>query len=307
MDTVPMSSFTRSRWAALGAAVAISLGAGGLMTASADISSGERGVFVPITPCRIADTRPAPDNVGARNGTLGPQETYTFLVRGTNGNCTIPADAVGVVMNIAAVVPTANSFFTLFPADAPRPLTANLNFVGGQAPVSNAVTVRLSTSGSVPGQVSIFNLAGTTHFTADIVGYFVGHNHDDRYYTKTELDTRQWGSSNIADYRASNGLSNEDVGVLFAAVDAALPPSVLRSSPTATVARISPGRYAVSFGRNITTCAYTATIGDLATGVEGPGQIDVAPRNGDVNAVFVRTTDNNLTDTDLDFYLMVVC
>ena len=30
-------------------------------------SSGERAVFVPITPCRLFDTRPGSDNVGPKN------------------------------------------------------------------------------------------------------------------------------------------------------------------------------------------------------------------------------------------------
>ena len=52
------SGIARSRWAAIGAAVAVSLGTGGLLTASATVSEGERAIFVPITPCRLLDTRP---------------------------------------------------------------------------------------------------------------------------------------------------------------------------------------------------------------------------------------------------------
>ena len=196
MHILRSGSATRSRWAAIGAAVAVTVGSGGLMTASADIGTGDRPVFVSITPCRVADTRPGTDNVGPRSTPLGAAETYSFMVRGTNGNCTIPADALGVAVNVAAVFPTANSFFTLFPADAAtRPLSANLNFVSGQPPVSNSASIRLSAD----GRMSIFNLAGTVHFTLDITGYYVGHHHDDRYFTKTELDARQWTSANILD------------------------------------------------------------------------------------------------------------
>ena len=184
MGGVNWSSMGRSRWAAIGAAVAVAVGAGGLMSASADISSGEKPVFVSITPCRVADTRPT-ETVGPRNTPLTAGETYSLSVRGSNGNCTIPADAVGVAVNVTAVFPTGDSFFTLFPADAPtRPLAANLNFVGGQAPVSNSASIRLSAG----GQMSIFNLAGDVHFTLDITGYYASHNHNDLYYTKAEVD-----------------------------------------------------------------------------------------------------------------------
>jgi hypothetical protein len=153
------------------------------MSTSASIGSGERAVFVPITPCRVMDTRPGTDNVGARSTPIGPNQTHTIAVRGTNGNCTIPGDAVGLVMNVAVVNPTAGSFLTVFPADAVRPLAANLNWTGGQLPLSNAVTADIS----VDGRISFYNLAGTVDIAADIVGYFVDHTHDDTYFTKTEV------------------------------------------------------------------------------------------------------------------------
>jgi YVTN family beta-propeller protein len=175
----------RSRWAALGAAVAVAIGSGGLMTTSASVGSGERDVFVPITPCRVMDTRPAPDNVGTRSTPLGPNDTYTVSVRGTNGACTIPNDASALVMNVAVIAPTAASFLTVFPSDQTRPLAANANWTAGQPPLSNSVTVDVSAD----GHVSFYNLAGNVHLAADIVGYYADHNHDDAYYTKTQLVT----------------------------------------------------------------------------------------------------------------------
>jgi hypothetical protein len=68
----------------------------------------------------------------------------------------------------------------VFPAGVARPNAANLNWVAGQPPVSNAVTTDISAT----GQVSFFNLAGTVDLTADVVGYYVDHNHDDRYALK---------------------------------------------------------------------------------------------------------------------------
>jgi hypothetical protein len=173
----------RVRWSAIGAAIAVAVGAGGLMSASASISSGERAVYVPITPCRVMDTRPGTDNVGPRSTPIGAGEAHAIAVRGANGNCSIPADAVGVVMNVAAVQPTASSFLTVYPSDATRPLAANLNWVAGQPPLSNAVTADISAD----GRISFYNLAGAVHVTADIVGYYVDHTHDDRYAPKREV------------------------------------------------------------------------------------------------------------------------
>ena len=85
-------------------------------SAEATVNTGTRAVFVAITPCRLFDTRPAPLNVGSRTAPLTAADTFTVPVRGTNGNCTIPAGAVGVVMNVTIDNPTADSFLTVYPA-----------------------------------------------------------------------------------------------------------------------------------------------------------------------------------------------
>ncbi len=177
---------TRSRWAALGAAVTVALGGGGLLTTSASLDSGERGVYVPITPCRVMDTRPGTDNVGPRATPLGAGEAHAITVRGANGNCTIPTDAVGLVMNVAVINPTAASFLTVYPADATRPLAANANWTAGQPPLSNAVTTDIGAD----GRVAFYNLSGTVDLAADVLGYYTDHTHDDRYPTDAEVDTK---------------------------------------------------------------------------------------------------------------------
>jgi hypothetical protein len=130
------------------------------------------------------DTRPAPETVGSRAAPLGAADTHTIAVVGASGNCNVSPEATGVVMNVTAVNPSQPSFLTVFPGGITRPLASNLNFVPGQAPTPNAVTVDVPAS----GQVSFYNEAGTVDVIADIVGYYADHNHDDRYYTRTEVD-----------------------------------------------------------------------------------------------------------------------
>jgi len=132
------------------------------------------------------DTRPAPNNVGSRSTPLTAQETHTISVLGANGQCTVPLDASAVAMNVTAVNPTDASFLTVFPADATRPLASSLNWVTGQGATPNAVTSDVSAD----GKVSFFNNAGNVDVVADIVGYFVDHDHDDRYYSKAETDAK---------------------------------------------------------------------------------------------------------------------
>lgn len=173
------------RWAAIGAAVAVTLGGGGLFTAAA-VSSGERPVYVALdAPCRVADTRPGTDNVGTRDTPVGAgaANVHTITVRGENGNCTgslaIPDDALAVSLNVTAVNPTTRSHFRVYPADvAEIPVTSNLNFSVDRWPVANKVDVALSSD----GRITIFNAAGTADVAIDVFGYYVDHDHDDRYY-----------------------------------------------------------------------------------------------------------------------------
>jgi hypothetical protein len=163
---------------------------------NAVVNTGEKAVFVPIAPCRLFDLRPTPDTVGPRSAPLSAGETYTQAVRGANGACTIPADATAVAMNVTAVGGTAGSFLTIWPSDvSPRPVASNLNWVPGSPPTPNKVDVKLS----VDGNINLFNLAGSVSVLADVVGYYADHNHDDRYFTKTESQAQLDTKANAAD------------------------------------------------------------------------------------------------------------
>jgi hypothetical protein len=179
-------TMTRSRWAAIGAAVAVTLGAGGIGLVNATNPAGAV-TFVPITPCRLADTRPNPADagLGGRDTPLGAGETFTLDANGNLGQCTaIPQTATGVSMNATSVNPTAPTFITIWPADATRPLASSLNALPGEPPTPNGVTTELSPT----GEFSVYNLAGTVDVVIDINGYYIDHEHDDRYYTEDQID-----------------------------------------------------------------------------------------------------------------------
>ncbi|MEP7046634.1 MAG: hypothetical protein ABI949_08150 [Ilumatobacteraceae bacterium] len=136
---------------------------------SVTAATGSPSVFVPITPCRLVDTRTGDIHVGARTTPIGANEAVTLAVWGANGNCTIPSTATGIATNTTAVNPTAGSFLTVYPADAsPRPTASNLNFVAGSPPTPNQVTVGLSAAGAI----AVYNLTGTVDVIVDIVGYY---------------------------------------------------------------------------------------------------------------------------------------
>jgi hypothetical protein len=180
---------SRIRWAAIGAAIAVSIGGGGIGITHAALSSGSRNVFVPIAPCRIMDTRPT-TQVGPKSSPIGPNETYTVSTFGDNGQCTgIPSDAAALSLNVTALDASAPTFLTFWPADQTQPHASSLNPLPGAGPTPNAVTTDLAAD----GRISIFNKQGTVDVLVDVNGYFVDHDHDDRYYTKAQLDDRTAG------------------------------------------------------------------------------------------------------------------
>ena len=188
-------SIIRTRWAAIGAAIAVTLGAGGIGIVSAaqpDVAV----TFVPITPCRVMDTR-TEFNVGPKTSPLGPGEVYTVnTTTADTGNCTtIPSTATGVSLNVTALDATMPTFLTIWATGQAQPTASSLNPVPGQPPTPNAVTTGINPG----GQFDIYNLQGTVQVIADINGYYTDHHHDDRYYTETEVDAALGSKANTAE------------------------------------------------------------------------------------------------------------
>lgn len=118
--------------------------------------------FVPITPCRIADTR---DPVGPFGGpAIAGQTSRDFLL--PNSACAIPANASAFSLNVAVVPHGPLGYATLWPAGQPRPIVATLASDGRIK--SNAAIV----AAGVNGAISVF-AANTTDVILDINGYFV--------------------------------------------------------------------------------------------------------------------------------------
>lgn len=159
---------TRVRWAAVGAAVAVTMGAGGLVGVSASPEVSQ-SVFTPVNPVRVMDTR-SEGKVGSLDGTGGPRQLkVTGTIPTTTGQqSVVPVGAAAVVMNVTAVEGETNSFggfVTVYPCGT-RPDTSNLNFTHGQT-VPNSVTVQISPNGFL-----CFYVFGKAYLLADVVGYY---------------------------------------------------------------------------------------------------------------------------------------
>ena len=127
------------------------------------------GSFVGLTPARLLETRgglPTIDGQSQGGGPVGPNGLLALTVVNRGG---VPATGVGAVaLNVAVTSPTATSFLTAFPSDAPsRPTAANLNFTAGQT-VPNMIIVKVGAN----GQITLFNFAGSTDIVVDVLGWF---------------------------------------------------------------------------------------------------------------------------------------
>lgn len=130
---------------------------------------GTNGLFNPLTPTRILDTRncaPCGAPIGPYSTPFGVGQTRTLQIAG-GALGGVPLGASGVVLNVTVTNPTNSGFLTLFPDGASKPNASNVNFVAGQT-VPNRVYVKLGSN----GYVDIYNFNSTTDVIIDVNGYF---------------------------------------------------------------------------------------------------------------------------------------
>lgn len=122
--------------------------------------------FVPVTPCRVSDTRAGE----GKSGAFGPPVMASGTTRDIpipQSGCDIPSTARAYSLNITVVPRGALSYLTIWPAGQSRPNASTLNSFQGSV-VANASIVPAGTNGAV----SVF-VTDTTDVIIDINGYFV--------------------------------------------------------------------------------------------------------------------------------------
>lgn len=123
----------------------------------------------------------------------------------------------------------------------------------------------------------------------------------DNTITTFDIATDAVDSDEVLDF----GLSNADVGVLFAQVNA--DGTIANSSGSVTGTHLGTGTYEVDFSRDISNCAFLSTQGEAGTGGAGGAITGTTDRAGNANAVFATTRDAAGALADRAFQLVVVC
>lgn len=227
--------------------------------------------YVPITPCRILDTRKGYGKLQVN----GPKEIdvrgdeATFTVQGGNpGGCGIPAGATAIEATITAI-DSGSGFLRAWPANIVQPNATFLNY-DSAFNVSNTGTVTLcggqnALACNANKDLSLRAYGSATHLVVDVNGFFIRP-----MAASVQPDGDLIEGNRVTSAGKVNGLT---------------------------------GRYEVVFDRNISQCSYTASVS--FDGGEGYATVD--PRNGNNRAVFVGTYNNAGTLTDRPFYVEVTC
>jgi hypothetical protein len=119
--------------------------------------------FYTVAPCRVLDTRNPDGPLGGPALVAGAERTFTVA-----GACGIPVTAKAVSVNVTVTQPSNAGYVRLYPAGAPSPRTATVNFAAGQTRAGNAI-VPLGASGQV---TALAMPSGTVHLVLDVSGYY---------------------------------------------------------------------------------------------------------------------------------------
>lgn len=140
----------------------------------------ESGMFRPITPTRILDSRDGkgmPKTMEWKAATgrmLNNFETIPLTVAPSAGG-QIPAVTAGgpnagaVVLNLTVANPTQAGFLTAYPTGMVRPATSSVNFAKRQT-IPNLATVKVGSDGAV----NLYSMSvGQINIIADAAGYYI--------------------------------------------------------------------------------------------------------------------------------------
>ena len=118
--------------------------------------------FVPLPPCRVADTRLAPGPFGGP--AIAGGRVRKFLL--PQGNCNVPGSALAYSINVTVVPSGALGYLTIWPAGETQPVVSTLNSIDGRVKANAAIL-----PAGADGGVNIY-ASNTTNVVLDINGYF---------------------------------------------------------------------------------------------------------------------------------------
>ncbi len=131
-----------------------------------DAGPGSR--LIPVTPCRVVDTRGATGTFGGPSIAGGTSRDFPI----PQGSCGIPQTATAYALNVTAVPHGPLNYLTIWPTGSSQPVVSTLNSYDGRVKANAAVVPAGSNQA-----VSVF-VTNTADVILDISGYFVAATND---------------------------------------------------------------------------------------------------------------------------------
>ncbi len=119
--------------------------------------------FVPLTPCRVVDTRSPDGPFGGPPITGGTFRSFAL----PQGSCAIPPTAAAYALNVTVVPHGRLGYLTIWPSGQSQPSVSIMNSPDGRVKANAAVV-----AGGVDEAVSVY-ASDTTDVLLDVNGYFV--------------------------------------------------------------------------------------------------------------------------------------
>jgi len=273
-------------------------------------------VFVPVTPCRLADTRP-----GSGYPALGsaPLASFTPVTLQIAGSCGVPVPSVlagsgpeAYSLNVTVVPPggTPGGYLVVYPNPAtPIPVVASLSWNPGASYQTNAV-IAAASSGTGVGGVSVVTLdSGSvnvavrfpTDVVIDINGYYAAPSdsssntalgaeafafnttgNDNTAFGFDAMDRNVRGSGNTAigeGALSSNTDGSDNVALGYLAMSGSMGGSGNTAIGATTMAAVS-GNYNIAIGNTAGQMVGTANY-NIMIGSQGSFTDDHTIRIGD--------------------------
>src|SRR5579883_773917 len=259
----------------------------GTLTSNTDFQVTGPLQFVPVTPCRLLDTRQGNPILG------GTMQSFTIQNLNANGPCgsLIPTNAAAYSLNVSVVPRGPLGYLTIWPQGEIQPFVATLNSLDGRIKGNAAI---------VPGgnnAVSVY-VTDTTDVILDINGYFAAAVSGSlQFYSLTPcrvVDTRDDNMPDGLGPPALVGQQARAFPVLSSSCLQNLPQQAVAYSFSAAVVPNPPGQpldYLTLYPSNQLP-PYVSTLNNpTATVVANAALVQADPANGNISAFAYNSTD----------------
>jgi hypothetical protein len=238
--------------------------------------------FVPVTPCRVVDTRNPDGTFGGPAIPAGQSRSFPI----SQGSCGIPTDATAYSLNVTVAPHGPLSYLTIWPTEQSQPVVSTMKSRDGRIKANAAIV-----AGGTGGAVSVY-ASNTTDVILDISGYFVPLPNPDAlaFYPLTPcrvIDTR--GSNGPLGGPSLQAGQQRDFPVLQA-TDCNIPDTAQAYSMNFTVAPKSALGYLTVWPSGGPKPVVSTLNDPTGTTVANAGIVP-AGTGGDINAYATQNTD----------------